>query len=586
FVVGHYDYLILGAGPSGLQMAYQMKKDAKNYLVLEGSDGPGTFFRTQPRHRTLISINKRFNPFPEHEYNMRHDWNSLLCDDPALLFRHYSKDLFPCADAFVKYIQDFVDRYKLDISYNTRISSIEREKDNGKFTLTCKDGRKFTCKVLLMATGALSEKLPDLKGIELCDTYSTHDIDQDAYIGKAVCVLGRGNSAFEVANHLAGHASIIHIYGEKKLKYAWDTHFVGDLRAVNNTVLDMYQLKSLHAYQAYKMKAVSKGENGKLIVQFEDLVAHWNPPGRVTLSAPYDKVILCTGFQYVDLSIFADDIKPNTVKHGKFPELTTMWETNVPDMYYLGTPMQSIDRQAASGFIHGFRYNVRTLYHLLQEKYFKTPYPRTLVDRTVEGLSTAIIDRVSTAASIYQMNNFLCDVMVVSDDKDSKAEYMTDLPKKYVLENENFKKLNYFMIVLQYGFQRFGEPGDHPNNFVHIPDFSSPYCGPFLHPTMYYYRNGELVEESDLLESLLLRFDGKEFLEENGDKQRNRVKNFVNRHLKLEEGKVYDERFITDPEKYKEIFTPLTEEEIQKLSKDYAHDGKCKPFSIDMKGMM
>jgi len=35
------------------------------------------------------------------EFNMRHDWNSLLSDDESLLMTHYSKKFFPDADELV-----------------------------------------------------------------------------------------------------------------------------------------------------------------------------------------------------------------------------------------------------------------------------------------------------------------------------------------------------------------------------------------------------------------------------------------------------------------------------------------------------
>ncbi|XP_077987435.1 FAD-dependent oxidoreductase domain-containing protein 2-like [Glandiceps talaboti] len=569
-------------------MGYLMMKSGQDYLILEGAEKAGVFFDTEPRHRTLISINKRFNPFPEHEYNMRHDWNSLLCDDTDLLFRNYSEELFPSADDFVRYIADFVKKYDLNIHYKSRVINIDREGTDGKFVLKTKAGRQYTCDRLLLATGAIGERLPThIPGIELCDTYATHDIDPEKYTGKTVCILGRGNSAFEVSNHLAANAAIIHVFGEKKLKFAWDTHFVGDLRAVNNTVLDMYQLKSLHAYQAYKLTKVKQGPNNKLHVQIEDLVAHWNPPGRVKLTVPYDHVIICTGWNYCDQSIFCQKIEPETKRGGKYPKLTSGWETNVKDMFYIGTAMQSIDRQAASGFIHGFRYNVRTMYHILLHRYHQVPYPAIELHMNLDSISESIIDRVSTAASIYQMNDFLCDVLVLPDaGTGDNGKLYLELPKNYVLENEAFmKEKNVFIIVLQYGFHRFGEIGDHPNNFVHIPDFALSQCGPFLHPNLAYYKDGVLTEECDLLESLLLRFDGKEFLEENGDKQRNAIKNFVNKHMKLSPGETFDDSFL-DKETFKKVFKPLTDEEIKNLSKDFNHLGQCKPMTIDMKDTM
>ena len=53
-----YEYLILGAGPAGLQMGHHLSRAGHSYLILEAGDCPGYFFKTFPRHRTLISSNK------------------------------------------------------------------------------------------------------------------------------------------------------------------------------------------------------------------------------------------------------------------------------------------------------------------------------------------------------------------------------------------------------------------------------------------------------------------------------------------------------------------------------------------------
>ena len=51
----------------------------------------GSFFSTYPRHDKLISLNKRHTGQKNKEFNLRHDWNSLLSDDESLLMKHYSK---------------------------------------------------------------------------------------------------------------------------------------------------------------------------------------------------------------------------------------------------------------------------------------------------------------------------------------------------------------------------------------------------------------------------------------------------------------------------------------------------------------
>ena len=91
----NYEYIIVGAGPAGVQAAYYFEKAGRDYMIIEKGDKPCYFFEKFPRHRTLISINKRFNYFPEDDYNMHHDWNSLLSDDTEMRFTKYSDKLFP-----------------------------------------------------------------------------------------------------------------------------------------------------------------------------------------------------------------------------------------------------------------------------------------------------------------------------------------------------------------------------------------------------------------------------------------------------------------------------------------------------------
>ncbi|MCA9681728.1 MAG: FtsX-like permease family protein [Myxococcales bacterium] len=55
-----FDYLIIGAGPAGLQLGFHLEQAGLRYRILEASDAPGAFFREFPRHGKLISINKVF----------------------------------------------------------------------------------------------------------------------------------------------------------------------------------------------------------------------------------------------------------------------------------------------------------------------------------------------------------------------------------------------------------------------------------------------------------------------------------------------------------------------------------------------
>jgi hypothetical protein len=51
------EYLVIGAGPAGPARHF-LEQAGRDYLILETGNAAGTFFRTFPRHRRLISINK------------------------------------------------------------------------------------------------------------------------------------------------------------------------------------------------------------------------------------------------------------------------------------------------------------------------------------------------------------------------------------------------------------------------------------------------------------------------------------------------------------------------------------------------
>jgi cation diffusion facilitator CzcD-associated flavoprotein CzcO len=75
------EYVVIVAGPAGLQAGYFLQRAGREYAVLEAGPTPGTFDRTFPRHRCMISINKPNTGWLDPEKNLRVGWNSLLSDD-------------------------------------------------------------------------------------------------------------------------------------------------------------------------------------------------------------------------------------------------------------------------------------------------------------------------------------------------------------------------------------------------------------------------------------------------------------------------------------------------------------------------
>ncbi|XP_057597914.1 FAD-dependent oxidoreductase domain-containing protein 2 isoform X3 [Hippopotamus amphibius kiboko] len=233
----HQDYCVLGAGPAGLQMAYFLQRAGRDYTVFERAPGPGSFFTRYPRHRKLLSINKRYTGKANAEFNLRHDWNSLLSHDPRLLFRHYSNAYFPDAGDMVRYLGDFADRLGLHVLYNTSIGHVTLNKDqrawNGHyFILTDQKGQAYQCSVLLVATGLSVPNQVDFPGSEYVDGYESVSVDPKDFVGQNVLILGRGNSAFETAENILGVTNFIHMLSRSRVRLSWATHYVGDLRSL------------------------------------------------------------------------------------------------------------------------------------------------------------------------------------------------------------------------------------------------------------------------------------------------------------------------------------------------------------------
>ncbi len=496
----HYKYVIIGCGPGGIQMAYFLERSGRDYLVVERRERPASFFETYPRHRRLISLNKKYNYFDEDEFNMRHDWNSLLSDDPALRFTRYSDDLFPHADKLVEYFRDYVDRTGINVRYRTDVVSIGRD-ESGRFRLETASNDVLTCDVLMLGLGAVEPAIPDIEGIELAIGYEDHELDREKYVNKRVGIIGQGNSAFETADHLAGVAAFVNILTKGPVRFAWETHFVGDVRAINNNTFDMYQLKSLHAVLSPRLLKIEHGPDGALRTTHEYDYPDSPIPGTLRLTRDYDVIIRCCGWKWVNRSLFAPDIAPETWSDGKYPALTAAWESvNVPDMYFIGGAMQGNDRKSASGFLHGFRYNVQTLARLLESKYEGVGYPCVRMAAFVwDEFADYVYRRVSTSAALFQLFGTLCDLIVVDDDQ---VTVYPELPVRYA-DSIEVGDGHAFVLTLEFGFERYRESS---LAFTGPSDPNTPSCAAFLHPVIRYRRHGA-ADEFHFGDSLLVRWD-------------------------------------------------------------------------------
>lgn len=217
------------------------------------------------------------------EFNLRHDWNSLLDfddhDEPVGLhgtassalrkqrelqkarrFGNWSKEYFPPADRMVDYLGEYARRHQLDIRYGYEVVGVTKaETPREGFILHVRKCTTYLtqarscipdpsperptvhCIYVVVATGMqipngqVIDQNSDRNSVE---GYEAMPIDPANFTNQRVAILGNGNSAFETADHLASATALVHIYGRRRVRLAWETHYVGDVRAVNNHLLD------------------------------------------------------------------------------------------------------------------------------------------------------------------------------------------------------------------------------------------------------------------------------------------------------------------------------------------------------------
>jgi len=479
-----FDYIIVGAGPAGLQLAYYMQKNNINYKIIESGEESGTSFKRYPRHGKLISINKVYTGIDDPEVNLRWDWNSLLCEDD-FSFKQYTDSYFPDASDLVTYFNDFSSRFSLDIDYKKKVENIKKIDDVFHISVESSN-EKYECNHLVIATGVSKPFIPDIPGIEHTENYTQVSVDKKDFINQKVLVLGKGNSAFETADNLVDTTALIHVCSPSSVKLAWQTHYVGNLRAVNNNFLDTYQLKSQNALLDAEIEKIEKSND-----QYHVTVKYNHASGEEEVLV-YDRVIVCTGFKF-DTDLFDSQCQPDTVVDGRFPKLNADWESsNISQLYFAGTLMQgNFYKKTTSGFIHGFRYNVRSLFHLLQEKNAGVSLPHSVFDHNVQAITDEILKRINRSSALWQQFGYLIDMIDVGD---TDCRYYTELPKNYSLT-----QLGDIKITLSL---EFGSTAGDVFSVERDPDPKKADESFFLHPVIRFYRGDDLIDVLHLAEDL------------------------------------------------------------------------------------
>ncbi|MEK3979706.1 NAD(P)/FAD-dependent oxidoreductase [Psychrobacillus sp. FSL K6-2836] len=179
------DTIVIGGGQAGLASGYHLQKKGVRYLILESSNQVGGSWS-----RYYDSL-KLFSPA---------GYSSL----PGMKFPG-EQSLYPKRDEVVRYLQEYKRKFQLKVETNQRVESVEKGSEG--FTIRTMTGDTFQTRTIINATGSFNNPfIPNIAGRDGFKGLTIHSSEyknSEPFINQRVLVVGRGNSAIQIAVELA-----------------------------------------------------------------------------------------------------------------------------------------------------------------------------------------------------------------------------------------------------------------------------------------------------------------------------------------------------------------------------------------------
>ena len=404
FPAGDYPVVVVGSGPGGMQASYFLRRHGIEHAVISADPAPGGMFRRFPLFQRLLSWTKPYAPVPRTaRWYEWYDWNSLLAVEPEA--RSIMPELmdgtssFPSRPEMESNLVAFAERAHLKIRFDCRWESTGRDGD--RFVLHTSDG-DYRCRAAVFAVGVAEPWKPDTPGLEHAVHYAYMKPVQD-YAGKRLFIVGKENSAFELANGLLPWAQRIVLASPRPAKMSINSNSLAGVRARYVQPVEDQMLGGgvfiLNASIA-RLEAVGDGFRVHCL----------RSEGGGELNVEADDVIAATGWTCPLRDL--DDLGVARFGRSLLPSMTNHWESaTMPGIYFAGTigqgsaGMKKYGLPANSGAVQGSRYNAMVMVNHLARTKFGVEGVRPKIAAT--GLVDYLLEEATMAPELWNQKSYL-----------------------------------------------------------------------------------------------------------------------------------------------------------------------------------
>jgi thioredoxin reductase len=292
----------------------------------------------------------------------------------------------------------FAHQVPVPVRYGCTWEGTRRDED-GRLILVTSEG-EYRARAMVFALGVTRPWLSPIPGIETVPHYVDTRRPPD-YAGRTVFVIGKRNSAFEIADGLLPWAKRV---------------ILGSPRPVQTAVIAQASVR-VRYLQPYEDATLGGGTFALdlSVDRIERLDRGWRilgsgttRPGSVDLEV--DDAIAATGFSAPLLDL--GDLGVRTVAQGRIPALTPFWESEPGSgIYFAGNATQGAPGLrkhgvgASSPAVHGFRYNARVMARQLAAEHLGVEPARETV--APDALVPFLLEELSTAPELWAQKSYL-----------------------------------------------------------------------------------------------------------------------------------------------------------------------------------